>query len=183
MFVPAAERYSAKGRDNILPLHGTSKAALVISLFAQGEADAKEIARQVGFETHTELASYMKIKGYEWDSIERNYVKTGARPQECEEVPPADNISMATVLELLKNLQGAKSQAATPAVETKSIPRYQVQGMYGTKAMRMANVLDELARRYSMERNISQREMFEVALIEFFQRYGYRDEVGEYLVE
>ena len=47
--------------------------------------------------------------------------------------------------------------------------------------MRMANVLDELARRYSMERNISQREMFEVALIEFFQKYGYRDEVEAFL--
>jgi hypothetical protein len=62
MFVPAAERYSAKARDNILPLHGTSKAALIISLFAQDEADAKDIAKQVGFETHTELAGYMKKK-------------------------------------------------------------------------------------------------------------------------
>lgn len=98
-----------------------------------------------------------------------------------EEVPPADNISMATVLELLKNLQGTESQAAV--AEKKGMPRYQVKGMYGTKAMRMANVLDELARRYSMERNISQREMFEVALIEFFMKYGYRDEVEEFLME
>ena len=72
MFVPAAERYSAKGRDNLLPLHGTSKAALVIAQFAQDRAEAKEIARQAGFETHTELAGHMKNKGYEWDSTERN---------------------------------------------------------------------------------------------------------------
>jgi len=58
-----------------------------------------------------------------------------------------------------------------------------VKSICGTKAMRMANVLDELARRFSQERNISQREMFEVALIEFFQRYGYRDEVEKYLLE
>jgi hypothetical protein len=49
MFVPAAERYSAKLHSNILPLHGTSKAALVIAQFAQVNADAKEIARQAGF--------------------------------------------------------------------------------------------------------------------------------------
>jgi hypothetical protein len=48
--------------------------------------------------------------------------------------------------------------------------------------MRLANVLDELGLRFSMERNISQREMFEVALIEFFQRYGYGDRVEEYLM-
>jgi len=33
------------------------------------------------------------------------------------------------------------------------------------------------------ERNISQREMFEVAMIEFFQKYGYSDEVEEFLAE
>ena len=82
---------------------------------------------------------------------------------------------------LLKRLQSGEGQPA--ASESKSIPRYQVQGMYGTKAMRMANVLDELARRFSMERNISQREMFEVAIIEFFKKYGYRDEVEKYLLE
>lgn len=49
--------------------------------------------------------------------------------------------------------------------------------------MRMANVLDELARRYSMERNISQREMFEVAVIDSFMKYGYREEVEEFLVD
>jgi DNA-binding NarL/FixJ family response regulator len=45
MFVPAAERYSAKLHNNILPLYGTSKAALIIANFVQDGADAKEIAR------------------------------------------------------------------------------------------------------------------------------------------
>jgi AraC-like DNA-binding protein len=189
MFVPAAERYSAKLNNNVLPLHGTSKAALVISLFAQDGADAKEIARQVGFDTHTELAGYMGRKGYEWDSTERNYVKGSpdkpiAMPQTDEPAgqgePGMHEVLLNNILPLLKKLQEGENQPA--ASESKSIPRYQVQGMYGTKAMRMANVLDELARRFSMERNISQREMFEVALIEFFQKYGYREEVEKYLL-
>ena len=189
MFVPAAERYSAKGRDNILPLHGTSKAALIIAQFAQDNADAKEIARQAGFASHTELAGYMKSKGYEWDSTERNYVKgSSATPAVAlhisdiaEQAEPGVDEALKNILPLLKRLQSSECQP--PVSESKSIPRYQVQGMYGTKAMRMANVLDELARRFSQERNISQREMFEVALIEFFQRYGYRDEVEKYLLE
>jgi hypothetical protein len=88
---------------------------------------------------------------------------------------------LKNIMPLLKKLQDAECQPAVS--ESKSIPRYQVKGMYGTKAMRMANVLDELARRCSTDRNISQREMFEVALIGFFQRYGYRDEVEKYLLE
>jgi hypothetical protein len=189
MFVPAAERYSAKLNNNVLPLHGTSKASLVISHFAQDGADAKDIAKQVGFETHTELAGYMGRKGYEWDSTERNYVKGSSttpavalQPNETiEQAEPCVDEALKNILPLLKRLQSAECQPA--ASESKSIPRYQVQGMYGSKAMRMANVLDELARRFSMERNISQREMFEVALIEFFQKYGYRDEVEEFLME
>jgi len=188
MFVPAAERYSAKLHNNILPLHGTSKAALVISHFAQDGADAKDIARQVGFATHTELAGYMKSKGYEWNSTERNYVKgspatTAVALQQsdyAEQAEPGVDEALKNILPLLKRLQVGEGQPAVS--ESKSIQRYQVQGMYGSKAMRMANVLDELARRFSMERNISQREMFEVALIEFFQKYGYRDEDEKYLL-
>lgn len=88
---------------------------------------------------------------------------------------------LKNIMPLLKKLQDAEYQPAVS--ESKSIPRYQVKGMYGTKAMRMANVLDELARRYSMERNISQREMFEVAVIEFFLKYGYREEVEGFLMD
>lgn len=62
MFVPAAERYSAKLHSNILPLHGTSKAALVIAQFAQDKADAKEIAKQAGFASDTELAGYIQTR-------------------------------------------------------------------------------------------------------------------------
>ena len=58
-----------------------------------------------------------------------------------------------------------------------------LQGMYGTKAMRMANVLDEMTRRFSKERSISQREIIEVALIEFFQKYGQRNEIEDCLVD
>jgi len=184
MFVPAAERYSAKLHSNILPLHGTSKAALIIAQFAQDNADAKEIARQAGFASHTELAGYMKSKGYEWDSAERNYAKTDKPEvvqQTSEIVEPGMDEMLKNIMPLLKRLQSAECQPA--ASESKGIPRYQVKGMYGTKAMRMANVLDELTRRYSMERNISQREMFEVALIEFFMKYGYSDEVEKYLVD
>ncbi|MBT9132724.1 MAG: hypothetical protein DDT33_01253 [Firmicutes bacterium] len=111
-----------------------------------------------------------------------NYVKTD-KPEAMSQAVNTEEMDemLKNIMPLLKKLQDAGCQPALS--ESKSIPRYQVQGMYGTKAMRMANVLDELARRFSMERNISQREMFEVAVIEFFQKYGYREEVEEFLLE
>lgn len=189
-FVPAAERYSGKGRDNLIQLHGTSKAALIISLFSQEGSDAKDIARQVGFDAHTEMASYMKRKGYEWNSLKGNYIKmsTDKLQQSGSHAQLGENDSMAEMLEnilpLLKNIQKTGQQSSQViSEETQSLPRYQIKGMYGTKAMRMANVLDELIRGYSKERNISQREIIEVALIEFFQKYGYRDQVEEFLLD
>ncbi|SHJ37129.1 hypothetical protein [Parasporobacterium paucivorans] len=131
-FVPATERYSGRGRDNLMQLHGTSKAALIISLFSQGESDAKDIARQVGFDTHTELASYMKRKGYEWDSLKGNYIKTsGDKIQQSGGHAHLDeNASMAVMLEnilpLLKNLQNTDQQPSI-SEEKQSLPRYQVK--------------------------------------------------------
>lgn len=45
----------------------------------------------------------------------------------------------------------------------------------------MVRELDLLVRSFSQERNITQREIFEVALIEFFRRYGYAQEVQRLL--
>ena len=188
-FVPAAERYSAKAKNNIVPLHGTSKTDMVISLFGQGESDAKDIAKQVGLDSHTEMANYMKKKGYVWDADEKNYIKS-VIPDAVTNANTGPHLgpngSLAEVLErmlpLLRNTQPAMQQVVVTE-ENKTIPRYQLKGSYGTKAMRMANALDELVKCFSQERNITQREVMEVALIEFFQRYGYKDEVEKYFIE
>lgn len=43
------------------------------------------------------------------------------------------------------------------------------------------NTIEQLVVDFSKEKNISQRELFEVALIEFFRRYGYEQEVERLL--
>lgn len=193
-FVPASERYSAKARNNLVKLHGASKVDLIISLFEEGESNAKEIAQQVGLDNHIELANYMKKKGYLWDSNIGNYVKSNnGETLENESITSqiGTNATIADILEkivpLLKNVQVNNTQPAVQTTaesdEIKGIPRYQLKGAYGTKAMRMANVLDELIKCFSDERNISQREIIEVALIEFFQKYGYKDEVEKCFIE
>lgn len=192
-FVPAAERYSGKGQDNLLQLHGTSKAALIISLFDQGESDPKDIARQAGIDSYKEMANYMKKKGYEWDVAKGNYVKMSKDKLQANQTDGnlaqlSSNAAVAEALQniipFLKNIQNMENpqvQSQVNIEEAQNIPRYKVKGQYTTKGMRMAIAIDELTRRYSLERNISQREILEVALIEFFKRYGYRDEIENYL--
>jgi hypothetical protein len=61
--------------------------------------------------------------------------------------------------------------------EAGQIPRYALPGAFVTKSVHMTNTLDQMVRDYSKEKNINQREIFEVALIEFFQKYGFECEV------
>jgi hypothetical protein len=139
------------------------------------------------------MANYMKKKGYEWDTTKGNYVKMSN--DKLQSVQTEGNLAqlssnaavaeaLQNIIPFLKNIQNMDKSQVQEQInieEAQSIPRYKVKGQYTTKGMRMAIAIDELTRRYSLERNISQREILEVALIEFFKRYGYRDEIDNYL--
>lgn len=58
-----------------------------------------------------------------------------------------------------------------------TIPRYVVGGVTITKSLCMSHPLDELVKEFSKEKNISQKEIFEVAVIEFLKKYGYDNEI------
>lgn len=75
--------------------------------------------------------------------------------------------------EILKQLLDEKEAIETDGI----IPRYAIPGVFVTKSVHMTNHLDQLVRDFSKEKNISQRELFEVALVEFFQKYGYKEEI------
>jgi len=53
----------------------SSKVSQIVTLFNNAGADAKVIAKRVGFTNHRELASYMTSKGYQWCNDRKNYVK------------------------------------------------------------------------------------------------------------
>lgn len=59
-----------------------------------------------------------------------------------------------------------------------TIPRYMVGGITITKSLCMSHPLSELIKEFSKEKNISQREIFEIAIIEFLKKYGYENEIN-----
>jgi len=65
--------------------------------------------------------------------------------------------------------------------EVSEIPRYFITGGYGTKAVRMNLVLDHMITAFSKEKNISQREIVEIAIVEFFLKYGETGLIQEFL--
>lgn len=165
---------------------------IVMELNKEG-ADLKQIALKVGFENHLEMASYMKSKGFEWSQEAGNYLSTSpTMPNDDEGVATDSNDAslegslsigndgieqflpllgwLSSNKEGLQNLLGA-------SVASGQIPRFTLQGLFVTKSVHMTNTLDQMVRDFSKEKNINQREIFEVALIEFFQKYGYEREV------
>ena len=80
--------------------------------------------------------------------------------------------------DILKQLLDEKEAIEADGI----IPRYMIAGTKITKSVHMISHLDQLVRDFSQEKNISQRELFEVALVEFFLKYGYKYEI-ETLIE
>lgn len=179
----------------------------ILSLFQIEGADAKTIAKRMGFQNHRELATYMKAKGYKWCSDKKNYVKeygklvdteidhnetvttvsSGNIIEELEERSVATRTGRTgsnqmdqylSILELLERNRGRLIDLIVPGSESGKVPRYAVPGVFVTKSVHMTNTLDQMVREYSKEKNISQRDIFAVALIEFFKRYGYEREIS-----
>jgi len=205
-YVPLST-FSRMERDqhNQTILSSTSKVATIISLFNKEGADAKTIAKRLGFTDHRELASYMKAKGYKWSSEAGNYERVlgqladdgkpvaftedRMKPESPKDSSPAyaptsinrlDAAQIEQFLPLLEMLDKNKDRLVdliVPGAESGKVPRFTVPGIFITKSVHMSNLLDQMVREYSKEKNISQRDIFTVALIEFFRRYGYEREI------
>ena len=87
------------------------------------------------------------------------------------------------LLEMLEKNKDRLFGLILPGSEGGKVPRYMVPGVLVTKSVHMPNTLDNLVREYSREKNISQRDIFQVALIDFFRRYGYEREIDTLLGE
>lgn len=108
-YVPAYSRVDKQDMD--LALLRSSKVATVISLFQKEGADAKTIAKRLGFADHRELANYMRAKGYRWSSEQGNYTRVYGQLQEEAEGRP----------EAVEELQD--SHGGDEAVNTSTAPR------------------------------------------------------------
>lgn len=196
--------YYSIGDGDYAPRNGYSKISEIITMFAGKDADPKRIALQTGFSGHLEMAAYMKSNGYLWSQDINNYEKkfpdgsTADREAlDSPNMPPSPNLQLsdaglpnngeaggdlsryAHLLELLlKNedkLETLFSEVA-PA-----IPRYTIPGAVRTKSFYMSDRVAKLIGDFCRDRNISQKEAVEAAIIEFMCKYSYKDEASKIL--
>jgi len=151
--------------------NGSKKVKQVLKLFEAGK-DAKEVAKELGFKNHLSLAQYMKDKGYRWNHQERCYqFKGNFDDQECGivssgdgETKPEESLKQNKIAE--ENFDGSKN-----------LPRYSLAGVRVAKTIQFSYRLNQLLLNFTADKNINQRELFEIAVIETMKKYGYEAEI------
>lgn len=187
-------------RGTYTPVEGggvSQRVQRILLEFKSVTADAKEIALRTGFADHREMAEFMRQQDFLWSAEKRNYVPKESFQQGViqkkgveETSPPTQHgepvINWAEFLPLLQYLNENRGRLyslldMTPS-RSATIPRYGVGGGHTIKSVQIATALEELVRSFNEERKISQREIFEIALIQFFYRYGYGKKVEQCLI-
>lgn len=165
-----------------------TKVGRVIDLFDSGVEDPMEVAKKAGFKNHIEMADYMTHQNYMWNDELGNYVmKTGKledKPVIEQTLDIIEEVDIKEFIPILKVLQNNKDKIVenlTPSLQTNKIPTYLVPGIATTLSAQMMSSLKTLLKEFSNEKNITQRQILEVALIEFFNKYGYGYRVKEML--
>jgi hypothetical protein len=151
----------------------------IIALFQQNMG-AKEVATRLHFVDHRQMANYMKNRGYVWNSEKRNYefkVETNSQSSNISNVEVSCGDSVTEVMTFLKAHKEVLMEIFSIHSPIPQMPRYVIPGVYTTKSVYMNHNFDQLARQFSEEKNISQRDIFEIALIDFFKKYGYHEKV------
>ena len=187
--------------------YAPTKVVSIITAFEVEGSDPRMVARQEGFADHREMAEYMKTKGYEWNIHKNNYVKTVGRidmpveetvsqltpePPALQPLPvPTDQPTSGDVpeglgeyLSFLRYLYENRDelyQLLTGTRDDGIIPRYAIPGQVKTKAIYMSDMVAKLAVEFCKEKNLSQREVMEGALLEYLMKYGFKREVDSLL--
>jgi hypothetical protein len=169
-----------------------TKVAAIMTAFEEDNIDPMLVAKQEGFKDHKEMAEYMKAKGYEWNVYHSNYIKTvGKIEDERDAVErPQENVTKTEGKKMLEGIEeylpflrflyekrDEVYQLLSGVKEDGKIPRYALPGLVRTKAIYMSDMVAKLAGEFSREKNVTQREIMEAALVEYLQKYGYKKEI------
>lgn len=158
---------------------GSKRVRQILKSFKEGK-DAKRIAKELGFKNHLILAEYMKDNGYQWssDKLCYDYVEGSTSVPEVMKKDDEsitydyDQDTFSFIMEnknrIMELLEGDSS---------KELPRYNISGYKINKCVQLSHKLDLLLKDFCEDYNISQREIFEIGLVETLKRYGYEAEI------
>ncbi|WP_240371383.1 hypothetical protein [Anoxybacteroides rupiense] len=168
-----------------------TKAAQIVRQLSQKYADIRQVAIKNGFPSIEEMGDYMKSQGYVWNSDINNYEydenmaqkqrlqpkKTqGKASGKVEGLPDEYRDLLAYLLDRKERLY----ELLEPQ-NSGTLPRYKFKGAKANKTLGLPTSLQTLLNDFSKEFNVTQRDIIEVALAEFFKKYGYEEQLNSVL--
>jgi hypothetical protein len=179
--------------NTIINTQPRGKVNQVISALEK-DKDARSIAVELGFKSHREMANYMAEKGYHWDHTKKNYIENAHYEEHPAEISkavlpieqPTESANNGTIeiseeyKEVLQFLVLKKDKLYKILLEgeiARTLPNYIIPGRTFTKSIQITEQIDQLLKAFSEEKNIPQKNIVQIALIEFFQKYGYKHEI------
>jgi len=171
-------------KDSTKTVENPSERIMKILSMVEKGIDLSDIAKYFRMKGSEELAEYMKTKGYTWSVEKGNYIKKSIVFNENESNKDAFegadaeyNNNDVDIIKLLQANRGKLIEILSYKSH-KVIPRYLLKGMPVTKGFFISVEIDRLIKDFSREKNILQKDIIQTALIEFFQKYGFEQEVN-----
>jgi hypothetical protein len=72
-------------------------------------------------------------------------------------------------------------KGSNEADEEAILSRFNIPGRYMTKCVHMTDLMDQMVKDYIIQSNVSQKNIFEVALVGFFRKHGFASEINTLL--
>ena len=157
-------------------MNGNGRVGTALRLFEEGRSRA-EVAEALGIQPAS-VSQLLSRAGYRWDRERRAYVpKTEAEPaaprrpaEGTFELTPEARELLRRAGEVLQLLDGGP---AGGLAETFASPL--VRGRLVVKSLRLPLPLVQAVERFAQQRQLTQKQLFTAALIEFLQRRGADD--------
>ena len=146
------------------------KVALVIEAFSEG-LTADEVAKSLGYKNRKGVSQLMRRAGYRWDERAVNYVfSKGTKPDDSAGNGVQLNAEAKQLLEraseVLKLLDIGYSAMAV------SLSSPLLKGYLVSKNLRLPHPLCEAVEEFARQNRLTQRAIFECALVDFLRSRG-----------
>ncbi|MGG3803704.1 hypothetical protein [Metabacillus fastidiosus] len=168
-----------------------TKAGQIIRQLSQKHANIKQIAVKSGFKTVDDMGTYMKGQGFVWNNELGNYEYDETLVQKqavtTAQLQPSSISFEANGSDEYQNLLKyllSKKERLLALLETESdgiLPRYKFTGAKANKTLGLPTTVMTLLNDFSKEFNVTQRAIIEIALAEFFKKYGYEEQLNSVL--
>lgn len=162
--------------EDTIPLN--TKAAQIVRLLDVKHPNIRQTANKMGFESIDAMGDYMKANGYLWNDELNNYE---FQPELVEKKPV---VASSTLIDygqderaFLQLLMQHKDRLLDLLATEQQLNTYRFRGNKVNKTLTLTSGAATLLEDYHKEYNITQRQIVETALAEFFERHGYAEQL------